>query len=261
MPVSGLLTIGVLTLNEAKRIGNCLRSAAFADQIIVVDSGSHDGTREIAASLGAEVYEHSDWKGFAVQRNRLLEYAQGEYIFFLDADEEITPALREEILKLISTKNFDAAEVAWDVVAFGKPLNRMIASGTMRRLFKKDQITGFSGAVHEAAVMNSATPRVRQLKCHLLHYTRDSVYGSLQKLAQYAQLGAAKRFEQGKRGGVLRGIAAGFACFVRFYILRLGFLCGPEGFLFCLMVALESFFRYAALEYDTHLLNEPVLRK
>ena len=73
MPVSGLLTIGVLTLNEAKRIGSCLRSAAFADQIIVVDSGSHDGTREIAASLGAEVYEHSDWKGFAVQRNRLLE--------------------------------------------------------------------------------------------------------------------------------------------------------------------------------------------
>ena len=84
----------------------------------------------------------------------------------------------------------------------------------------------------------------------LLHYSRESVYGSLNKLAQYTQLGAAKRAAAGKRGGVLRGIGSGMAIFVRLYFFRRGFLCGAEGFLFCFLVALECFFRYAALKYD-----------
>jgi glycosyltransferase involved in cell wall biosynthesis len=261
MPTPGSLTIGILTLNEEKRVSNCLRSAVFADQIVVVDSGSQDSTCEIASAMGAEVYEYTDWQGFGVQRNRLLKHARSEYIFFLDADEEITPNLRDEITTLIATRDFDAAEVEWDVVAFGRPLDRMISSGRMRRLFPTDQLAGFSGAVHEAAVLKPASPRVRRLKHRLLHYTRDSVHGSLQKLAQYTQLGAIKRKEQGKRGGILRGFAAGSTCFFRFYILRLGFLCGGEGFLFCLFVALESFFRYAALKYDSEFLNEYAIRK
>lgn len=91
------LTVAILTLNEEKRIATCIRSASFADQIIVADSGSKDRTREIAQSLGAEVHLYPDWEGFAVQRNRLLSHAKGEYIFFLDADEEFTPELVEEV--------------------------------------------------------------------------------------------------------------------------------------------------------------------
>lgn len=254
------LTIGILTLNESKRIENCIRSAKFADQIIVVDSGSTDGTQDLARTLGAQVYEYPDWKGFGVQRNRLLEHVCGEYIFFLDADEEITPALRNEILELISADNFDAAEVEWDIVAFGKALTRMVARGSMRRLFKKDQFNGFTGVVHEAALMKSTSPKIYRMNHRLLHYTRDSVHSSLQKLAQYAQLGAVKRLEHGKQGGVLRGLAAGCVCFTRFYVLRLGFLCGGEGFLFCFVVALESFFKYAALKYDEKLLEKTAIR-
>ena len=91
------LCIGVLTLNEERRIEGCLRSAAFADQIVVVDSGSTDRTRDIAQSLGAEVYVYDQWEGFATQRNRLLAHVKTDYIFFLDADEEITPAIQAEI--------------------------------------------------------------------------------------------------------------------------------------------------------------------
>lgn len=256
----GSLTVGILTLNEEKRIANCLRSAAFADQVIVFDSGSTDRTRDIAEGLGAEVFVNENWQGFAVQRNRLLEHVRGDYIFFLDADEEITPALREEILSAIQAADFDAADVAWDVVAFGKPLSRMIASGRMRRFFRTEQLARYEGVVHEAALLKSAEPRIRRMKHRLLHYTRDSVHGSLLKLAQYTQLGAQKRHRQGKQGGVLRGIGAGAACFIRFYILRLGFLCGPEGFLFSFVVALESFFRYAALKYDYDFLNKSASR-
>lgn len=257
---AGSLTIGILTLNEEKRIAACLASAAFAEQLIVLDSGSTDRTLEIADNLGAEVFVNEDWQGFAAQRNRLLEHVRGDYIFFLDADEEITPALRDEILQAIRAADFDAADVAWDVVAFGKPLSRMITSGRMRRFFRTDQLAGYEGAVHEAAMLKPAEPRIRRMKHRLLHYTRDSVHGSLLKLAQYTQLGALKRHRQGKQGGVLRGVGAGASCFIRFYVLRLGFLCGPEGFLFSFVVALESFFRYAALKYDRDILDKSASR-
>ena len=97
------LTVAVLTLNEAHRIEACLQSAAFADQLLVVDSGSTDDTVAIAQRLGAEVHSYPDWKGFAVQRNRLLAHARGDYIFFLDADEVMTPAFAQELQATLQT--------------------------------------------------------------------------------------------------------------------------------------------------------------
>src|SRR6218665_2275442 len=90
------LTVAVLTHNEAHRIEACLRSPAFADQL-VVDSGSEDDTVAMARRLGAEVHSYPDWQGFAVQRNRLLAHARGDYVFFLDADEVMTPEFAQEL--------------------------------------------------------------------------------------------------------------------------------------------------------------------
>lgn len=255
MTASPRLTIGILTLNEEKRIANCLMSARFADQLIVVDSGSKDRTLQIAAEMGAEIYEYPDWQGFAVQRNRVLQHARGEYIFFLDADEEIPDDLQREILAVIAEGGDHIWEVQWKEIAFGKPLGRM-KSPSVRRLFKTASILQFSGLVHESVEMRGGDYRaVRRLRSRLLHHSRESVYGSLKKLAQYVQLGAAKRAKAGKKGGVLRGLVASFAIFVRLYIIRRGFLCGAEGFLFCFFIALEIFFRNAALRYDGETLT------
>ena len=98
------LTIGILTLNEEDNIEACLRSASFADQVVVVDSGSVDRTTAIACSLGAQVFRYEDWQGFALQRNRLLAHAKGDYVFFLDADETISPAFREELEAIYLTE-------------------------------------------------------------------------------------------------------------------------------------------------------------
>lgn len=258
------LTVAVLTHNEAHRIAACLRSAAFADQLLVVDSGSTDDTVAIAHSLGAEVHSHPDWQGFAVQRNRLLAHARGDYVFFLDADEVMTPAFAQELQAIVRSGAQAVWTIRWRMVAFGHELKWFRAQSQIERLFVRAQVKEFTGVVHEQAELHpqpngKALPR-HLIRARLLHYSRTTVRGSLEKLTQYVMLGAAKRAAQGKRGGVLRGLVSGLSMFLRLYVFRLGFLCGGAGFLYCLFVALEGFFRYAALHYDRDTLSGQVTR-
>jgi len=258
------LTIAVLTKNEAHRIQACLRSAAFADQIVVVDSGSTDGTVELARAVGAEVFSHPDWQGFAVQRNRLLAHARCDYVFFLDADELITPQLQAELLAAIHSGARAVWKIRWRMVAYGQELRWFVSQSKVERLFRREMVKEYVGVVHEQAILldELAGQRVPRhvLRARLLHHSRETVHGSLDKMTQYAMLGAAKRAALGKAGGVWRGLASGSAMFLRLYVFHLGMLCGGAGFLYCLFVALESFFRYAALHYDRDSLRGDVGR-
>lgn len=254
------LTIAILTRNEALHIASCLHSAAFADQIVVVDSGSTDNTREIALAEGAEVFNYPDWQGFAIQRNRLLQHVRSDYVFFLDADELITPELQEELQAAVHSGQRAVWKVQWRMVAFQHELKYFHSEAKIERLFRRDMLREFTGVVHEQAVLDiEPTPRVL-LTGRLLHYSRETVRGSLEKLTQYAMLGAAKRAEKGKHGGVLRGLLSGSSMFLRLYIGQRGFLCGGPGFLYCFMVGLEGFFRYAALAYDHDSLRTDIPR-
>lgn len=254
------LTVGILTLNEEHHIARCLASVAFADQRLVIDSGSNDRTIEIARDMGAETYSYTDWQGFGVQRTRLLKHAHGDYIFFIDADEEVTPALREEIQTLVTSGTRMVACVRWQVIAYGKELRWFIGQAAIERLFPRAQLLGYSGIVHERAELSDPKLPRQTLKGKLLHTSRTTVSDSLAKLRQYAMLGAAKRAQKNKRGGVLRGLASGIAIFLRLYVFRLGFLGGGAGFLFCFFIALECFFRYAILYYDKKELRIDVKR-
>lgn len=250
-PAKPTLCIGILTLNEAHRLEPCIRSAGFADQVLVIDSGSEDGTRELASELGAQVHNYPQWQGFAEQRNRLMAHVRADYVFFLDADELIPDGLRQEIEAAVASGENVAWKVYWDQVAFGRPLSRMAKTeGGVLRLFRTDELVRYEGVVHEKAVLRHPQTPVRVFSHRLLHYSRESVYAGLLKMAQYAQLGALRRQQAGRRGGVLRGLASATSNFFRFYVLRRGFLCGAEGFLFCLLVSLECFFRYAIVRYD-----------
>jgi glycosyltransferase involved in cell wall biosynthesis len=244
------LCIGILTMNEERKIAQCIQSAQFADQIVVVDSGSTDRTREIAQALGAQVHLCDDWQGFAVQRTRLLQHVKTDYIFFLDADEVIGDKLADEIRSAVASQRDAIWEVLWNQVAYGRALTWMKSTAGVPRLFKAASIEKFDGVVHEGAVMREGQRPVIQFRERLLHYSRETVHGSLLKLAQYVQHGAAKRSQLGKTGGVLRGFGSAMVIFLKLYVFRRGFLCGAEGFLFCFFIALECFFRYAALKYD-----------
>lgn len=255
------LSIGILTKNEARLIGRCIESAAFADEVIVLDSGSTDDTLEIARSLGAQTFTSEDWQGFAVQRNRLLAHVRGDYIFFLDADEIITPELRAEITALVRSQTSGTWRVRWTVVAFGHVLRHFKSGSSMERLFSTDLIDHYEGVVHETAILKTDRPVTQGMLQHrLLHHSRQSIRASLEKLNQYAMLGAAKRLAAGKKGGVLRGLASAMVLFSRTYFFRRAFLDGGPGFLYCFFVALECFFRYAALHYDRESLNDSVGR-
>lgn len=253
------LTIGVLTFNEERHIGHCLRSAAFADELVVIDSGSTDRTLEIARAHGAVVHSYPDWQGFAVQRNRLLQHASGDYVFFVDADEEVTDRLRQEVQHAVRSGVDCIGTVRWTVIAFGKELKWFLGQAEIERFFPRRLVREFVGVVHERAEMLEQLPR-HDFRGRLRHTSRESIHDSLNKMTQYAMLGAAKRAAWGRRGGVWRGIASGSLVFLRLYILRLGFLGGGPGFLFCLFIALESFFRYAALHYDREQLRTDVGR-
>ena len=254
------LTIGVLAKNEAHQIERCLRSAAFADEVIVVDSGSTDDTVVLARQSGAKTFVHADWQGFAVQRNHLLAHATGDYIFFLDADEEITPALQAAITAAVRSGERAVWKIEWSVVAYGKELRHFLSQSSLERMFRRDMLLRYEGAVHEHAVLSDPQAPRHVFKPRLRHFSRQTIRGSLQKLTQYSMLGAAKRAEAGKQGGVMRGLASGLAIFFRLYILRLGFTGGGPGFLFCFFIALECFFRYAALHYDRAWLTTDVGR-
>ena len=254
------LTIAVLTLNEEAQIEACLRSAAFADQLLVVDAGSTDQTVAMARNLGAQVHVCPDWQGFAVQRNRLLQHTTGDWVFFLDADEVITPELATEIRASIAPDHDVVFHVTWLHVAFGQPLTLMRRGNGIPRLFPRRQVIQFDGVVHEGARLKNPDMAHTTLNNRLLHHSRRTIHQSLLKMAQYAQLGAIKRLDKGQKGGLLRGFASGMTSFFRYYIVQRGFLCGRAGFLLSLVVAQESFFRYAAMTVDRDHLKEPASR-
>ena len=254
------LSIGILTMNEARRIAQCMQSAQFADQVVVVDSGSTDETVAIAQALGAQVHTHADWQGFAEQRNRLMTYCTSDYIFFLDADEVITPELQAQIQAAVRTGRPDVWETYWLEVAFGRPLKRVLSRKSLPRLFRRDMLTGFEGVVHEHPNLTNPSAQRHVLQSPLLHYSRETIHDSLKKLTQYSMLGAAKRAKKNQRGGVVRGLLSSLWMFIRLYFFKLAILEGGPGFLYSLFISLEFFFRQAALKYDRRSLRDDLSR-
>ncbi len=227
--------------------------------MLVIDSGSEDQTVSLAQAMGAQVVVYADWQGFGVQRSRALEHLADGWVFFLDADERMTPALAQEIRQVVSGDTDAVWEVEWEQMAYGQSLGRMRGTGGVARLFPLRILAGFTGAVHEGAALRKPAP-TRRLTQRLPHFSRETIYGSLVKLAQYVQLGALKRHQAGKRGGVWRGLGSGVANFTRLYVFQRGFLCGRAGFLYSFFVGLECFFRYVALDVDREQLTAPVRR-
>ncbi len=245
------LSVVLITFNEAANLRACLASVAFADEWIVVDGGSTDGTQEIARAMGATVVEHADWPGFGRQKNRALALAHGAWVLSLDADERVSPALALEIEQRINSQPTDTA---YELERSTQFCGQWIAHcgwtpDRVLRLFPRGQARFTDDLVHERLVAEPSQPfaRTERLKAPLLHYSYPTPAHYWRKLQSYSQAWAEQRQAAGQTTSMLRAVLAGIAAFVRSYIFRLGFLDGAMGFAVCTMQAQAAFGKYFTL--------------
>ena len=240
------LSVIVIVKNEAARIEACLASVAFADEWIVVDSASSDGTAALARAAGAQVFSFDDWPGFGAQKQRALDRASGRWVLSIDADERVTPELAESIRKAISTAG-DAGPVAWELSRLSRFCGRWIRHGDwypdrVLRLFRRDRGRFSADRVHERVIVEGGG--VGRLDGDLLHDTMPTLDDALAKMNRYSSESAAQRAAAGQRGGLGAAIGHAAWAFLRGYIVRRGFLDGSAGFALAGYVAEGTFWRY-----------------
>lgn len=239
------LSVIIITKNEAMNIRACLESVAWADEIIVVDSGSTDDTVEICKELGAQVYVH-DWSGFGPQKNRALSYASNEWVFSIDADERVTPELQTQLIEAMKSENKDGYFVPRLSQFCGTFIHHCgWYPDYILRLFKKSHSRFSDDVVHERVIVEGSTAR---LASPLLHYTYLTEADVRRKTEQYAQAGAEKMFNKGKRATPIDAPVRAAWAFIRTYCLRIGFLDGAAGFKVSKMNARTTYLKYKKLK-------------
>ena len=241
------LSVVVITHNEAANLRACLDSVPFADEIVVLDSGSSDDTVAIAAACGARVSQSADWPGFGPQKNRALALATGDWVLSLDADERVTPQLAAQIQAAIASGRHEAYEIARLTRFCGSWIRHCgWTPDYVLRLFRRGQARFSDDLVHERVVTELAT-RPGRLTSSLLHESYPTPAHYWRKLEAYSQAWALQQHRQGRRTSMARAGAAAVVAFVRSYLLRLGFLDGAMGFAVCTMQAQAAFGKYFAL--------------
>src|SRR5690606_38332019 len=219
-----ILSVILITRDEAQRIERCLRSVDFADEVVLVDSGSTDDTVALARAAGARGTVRADWPGFGVQKTRARGLAVGDWVLSIDADEVVTPELRDSILAAIRAPGgADVFQIRRRSCFNGRPLRFGDWHGDrVLRLFRRGAARFTPDAVHERLDHDGPAPVLDGV---LMHYTIDSLADALEKGRRYAQAGAPRVAARG-RGGPASAIGHASWTFLRGYLLRGGFLDG-----------------------------------
>ena len=240
------LTAILITRNEEVNLEDCLASLdGLATQIVVVDTQSTDRTLVIAQRYGALISSPTDWPGFGPQKNRALDLASEDWVLSLDADERLTPELRAEIKGVLDKPQTDCYAIprlSWYCGRF------MRHSGWtpdyVDRLFKRGSARFSTDLVHERLIPKGP---VLRLKNQMLHYSFMNLAQVQEKMERYSTASAQQAFARGKTASPLKAILHGAWSFFRTYILRAGFLDGPQGFSLALANAKGSYLRYIKL--------------
>ena len=249
------LSVVIITKNEALNLAQCLESVAFADELVVVDSGSTDGTVQIAQSFGARILQTPDWPGFGRQKNRAVDMATHDWILSIDADERIGPELREEILLAIANPSHTVYALNRRSSYCGQTMNH---SGwypdPVVRLFRRGAARFSDDLVHESLRTSAPVGALRGAMAHQSFRDLESV---LDKVNRYSTAGAQALAQKGKSASLGKALLHGFWAFFRTYVVRRGFLDGRMGLVLAISNAEGSYYRYLKL----WLLQRPAARK
>lgn len=240
-----MLSVIIICKNEEHHIRECLESVAWADEIIVLDSGSSDQTVSICKEFTDNV-EVTDWPGFGAQKNRALAKATHPWVLSIDADERITESSKQEILQTLTGNT--------PLEGFHLPRSSNFCGRFMRhsgwypdyvlRLFRREKAQFTNDVVHERVICSGETGHLSQ---PIMHYTYDSLDQAIEKANLYSTLGAEKLFAEGKRSSLSKAMGKGLWAFIRTYILRKGFLDGKHGFMLAMVNAEATYYKYAKL--------------
>jgi glycosyltransferase involved in cell wall biosynthesis len=240
------LSVIIITKNEEAVIGRCVESVGWADEVIVLDSGSEDRTVEICRELGAQIHQAPDWPGFGPQKNRALALATSDWVFSIDADEWVTPELRAEIQRAIAEQGTNAA--------FRLPRSSSFCGRIMRhsgwspdhvvRLFRRGTARFSDDLVHERLLVEG---EAADLRVPLMHEAIRDLDQMLAKMNAYSTASSTAMHQRGKNGSVVSALAHGLWAFIRTYVLRAGFLDGREGLILAVANAEGAYYRYLKL--------------
>jgi glycosyltransferase involved in cell wall biosynthesis len=230
----------VITKDEERVIERCLHSLAFCDEILVIDSGSTDRTVELARACGATVHVHADWQGFAVQRNRGLALARGEWTLMVDADEWVPGRLQQQLLQAVS----NTQHAAFRMPRLSSYCGQFMRHGGwwpdhITRLMRTTKAR-YEGAVHERALIDGS---VGTLTEPLLHESFRDFEQVLRKMNAYSTSNAEQMVRAGKTGSLAAALGHGLWTFVRTYVLRAGFLDGKLGLMLAISNAEGSYYK------------------
>ena len=228
------LSVVIISKNEEKFIADAVKSASFANEVLVLDSGSTDETCSIAKNLGAKVM-HQDWLGFGMQKNKAVELASNDWVFVLDSDERITLELQSEILSTLKNPMTDGYHVARLNNFFGKNIRYCgLYPDYSIRLFNREKGKFNDVTVHESVQINGDTDK---LKNHMIHLAFDTVEEFSNKQKKYATLSQ-------KNKNLIKAFISPIWTFLKIYIFRLGFIEGWRGFIIAKVYAQYTFWKY-----------------
>lgn len=238
------LSVAIITLNAAAQLEACLQSARFADEIVVVDSGSTDGTQALAERFGAR-FIPQDWLGFGPQKQFAVEAAKHDWVLCLDADERITPELQAAIEASLATPT----AVAFRFPRCNRFLGRYLKHGEgypdwSLRLFDRRRARWSDDAVHEKVVADGP---VGELRGDLLHESAESLATYLGKQNRYTTLAAEMALAAGKRASFGRIALSPLIRFIKFYVIRQGFRDGLPGLIHIVIGCFNSFLKYSKM--------------
>ncbi len=238
------LSLTIITFNEEGNIRDALESVKWADEIIIIDSGSTDKTVEICKEYTGKVYDNP-WPGFVAQKNYAINKANNRWILSIDADERVTPELMEEISAILKAPKADAYAVPRKVYYLGRWINY---SGWYpdykERLFNKEKCRWEGKEVHEKLKVNG---KIAFLKGDLHHYTFGNVDDHLKTVSKYTSLAADEYAKEGKKAGLLQIIIRPSFMFFKSYVLKQGFRDGLPGFIIAVISSFHVFIKYVKL--------------
>jgi len=240
------LSVAIITKDEATNLPGCLKSVAFARQIVVVDSGSTDGTLEIARDFGCDVFVEP-WKGFGPQKQMAIDRCREPWVLVLDADERIPPETEAAIRAVVSGGESGASGCSFPRRNFfqGRWIRHMgWWPDRITRLFRNGRGRMTEASVHEAVDVSG---QVVPLESPIEHYTESRLSEILKKIDKYSTLAAEEAFREGRRSSIWGAIVRAELTFFQDYVLRLGFLDGRQGLVLSVTDAVNKFFKYAKL--------------